>query len=137
MYLGAGRALGSRDDRADDFGVTRRGVARGVLVELEGRCCHPPLGLAELRLDGASSRELDDGPGLRVMFTLGEVPLYDLRALGLDGVVRLLLGALKVDFSVRLPLASGLADVLALRLDLVKPVGLGDAAIAPLLRGRV
>jgi len=48
-----------------------------------------------------------------------------------------LLGALKVDFSVRLPLASGLADVLALRLDLVEPVRLGDAATTPLLRERL
>ena len=71
------------------------------------------------------------------MFTLGEERLYDVRALGLDGVVRLLLGALKVDFSVRLPLASGLADELALRLDLVAPVRLGDAATPPLLRGRL
>jgi len=60
-----------------------------------------------------------------------------LRALGFDGVVRLLLGALKVEFSVRLPLASGLADVPALRLDLVEPARLGDAATAPLLRGRL
>ena len=88
-------------------------------------------------MEGVTSREVADGPGLRVMFTLGEERLYGLRALGLDGVVRLLLGALKVDFSVRLPLASGLADVLALRLDLVEPVWLGDAAIAPLLRGRL
>jgi hypothetical protein len=60
-----------------------------------------------------------------------------LRALGFEGVVRLLLGALKVEFSVRLPLASGLADVLALRLDLVEPARLGDAATAPLFRGRL
>jgi hypothetical protein len=60
-----------------------------------------------------------------------------LRALGFDGVVRLLLGALKVEFSVRLPLASGLADALALRPDLANPGRLGDAAIAPLLRDRL
>lgn len=48
-----------------------------------------------------------------------------------------MLGPLKVEFSVRLPLASGLADVLALRLDLVEPARLGDAATAPLLRGRL
>ncbi|MBT6104095.1 MAG: hypothetical protein HOH62_09345 [Verrucomicrobia bacterium] len=60
-----------------------------------------------------------------------------MRALGFDGVVRLLLGPLKLEFSVRLPLASGLADVLALRLDLVEPARLGDAATAPLLRGRL
>ena len=49
-----------------------------------------------------------------------------------------MLGALKVEFSVRLPLASGLADVLALRLDLVEPARLGDEATAPLLmRGRL
>ena len=88
-------------------------------------------------MEGVTSREVADGPGLRVMFTLGEERLYGLRARGLDGVVRLLLGALKVDFSVRLPLASGLADVLALRLDLVEPVRLGDAATPPLLRGRL
>jgi hypothetical protein len=93
--------------------------------------------VAELRVEGVTNREVADGPGLRVMFTLGEERLYGLRALGLDGVVRLLLGALKVDFSVRLPLASGLAEVLALRLDLVEPVRLGDTATAPLLRGRL
>ena len=106
------------------MGATERRVERGALYEGEGRCCHARLGVA-------------DGPGLRVVFTLGEERLYDLRALGLDGVARLLLGALKVDFSVRLPLASGLADALAPRPGLAKPVGLGDAAIAPLLRGRV
>jgi len=60
-----------------------------------------------------------------------------LGALGFEGVVRLLLGALKVEFSVRLPLASGFADVMALRLDLVEPARLGDAATAPLLRERL
>ena len=86
-------------------------------------------GRANVALSGAQDRAaaMDDA----------RAAAQRIRALGLDGVARLLLGALKVDFSVRLPLASGLADVLALRLDLVKPVGLGDAAIAPLLRGRV
>jgi len=51
--------------------------------------------------------------------------------------VRLLPGALKVEFSVRLPFALGLADALAPRPDLAEPVGLGDAAIAPLPRGRL
>ena len=60
-----------------------------------------------------------------------------MRALGFDGVVRLLLGALKVEFSVRLLFGFGLADVLALRLDLVEPARLGDAATAPLLRERL
>jgi hypothetical protein len=47
-----------------------------------------------------------------------------LRALGLDGAVRLLL-------------ALGLADALAVRPGLVVPARLGDAAIAPPLRGRL
>jgi hypothetical protein len=93
--------------------------------------------VGELWVEGVTSREVADGPGLRVVFTLGEERLYDLRALGFDGVVRFLIGALKVDFSVRLPLASGLADALAPRLDLVEPVRLGDAASASLLRGRL
>jgi hypothetical protein len=66
-----------------------------------------------------------------------------LRALGFDGVVRLLLGALKVELRVWLPFASGLAAALVPRPDLaaalvsrpnlvtLRP---GDAAIAPLLR---
>ena len=119
------------------MGATERRVERGALSEGEGRCCHARLGVAGLRVEGVTSREVADGPGLRVVFTLGEERLYDLRALGFDGVVRFLLGALKVDFSVRLPLASGLADALAPRLDLVEPVRLGDAAIAPLPRGRL
>ena len=119
------------------MGATERRVEPGALYEGEGRCCHARLGVAELWVEGVTSREVADGPGLRVVFTLGEERLYDLRALGLDGVARLLLGALKVDFSVWLPLASGLADALAPRPGLAKPVGLGDAAIAPLLRGRV
>ena len=105
------------------MGATERCVERGALYEGEGRCCHTRLGVAELRVEGVTSREVADGPGLRVMFALGEEWL--------------LLGALKVDFSVRLPLASGLADVLALRLDLVEPVRLGDAATTPLLRERL
>ena len=78
-----------------------------------------------------------DGPGLRVIFTRGEVRLYDLRALGLDGAARRVLGALKVDCSVRLRLALGLADATARRPVFVELVRLGDAAIAPLLRGRL
>jgi len=60
-----------------------------------------------------------------------------LRVLGLDGAVRLLLGALKVELRVRLPFAPGLAAALAPRPDLAEPVRLGDAAIAPLPRGRL
>lgn len=60
-----------------------------------------------------------------------------MRALGLDGAARRVLGALKVGVSVRLRLALGLADALALRPRLAEPVGLGDAAIAALLRGRL
>ena len=93
--------------------------------------------MAELRVEGVISRELADRPGLRVLFAPGEERLYVVRALGFVGVVRLLLGVLKVDFSVLLPFASGLAEVLALRLDLVEPVRLGDTAAAPLLRERL
>jgi|TARA_B100001964_G_scaffold105590_1_gene117883 hypothetical protein len=70
-----------------------------------------------------------------------------LRALGFDGVVRLLLGALKVELRVWLRLALGLTDELAarplLRPDLVRVrpdlarLRSGDAAIAPLLRVRL
>ena len=77
---------------------------------------------------------MDDGPGLRVMFTLGEVRLYDLRALGLDGVVRLLPGAPRVEPTVWPLLALGLAAVLAPRPDLAGAARPGDAAAALLLR---
>ena len=119
------------------MGATERLVERGALYEGEGRCFHARFGVAELRVEGVISREVADWPGLGVLFALGEERLYGVCALGFRGVVRLLLGALKVDFSVRLPLASGLAEVLALRLDLVAPVWLGDAATPPLLRGRL
>ena len=99
-----------------------------MLYEVDGRCCQVRLGRAELRLDGASSRELVDRPGLRVMFTLGEVRLYDLRALGLVGVARLLAGAPRVEPRVWLRLALGLEAVLALRPDWVGAERPGDAA---------
>jgi len=99
-----------------------------VLYEADGRCCQVRLGRAELRLDGASSRELADRPGLRVVFTLGEVRLYDLLALGLVGVVRLLAGAPRVELRVWLRLALGLEAVLALRPDWVGAERPGDAA---------
>jgi len=105
-----------------------------VLYEVDGRCCQVRLGRAELRLDGASSRELVDRPGLRVMFTLGEVRLYDLLALGLVGVARLLAGAPRVELRVWLRLALGLEAVLALRPGLAGEVRPGDAATGRLLR---
>ena len=73
MYLGAiERELGTREGRAVGLGATERCVELGALYEREGRCCHAGLGVAELRVEGVTSREVDDGPGLRVLFTFGE-----------------------------------------------------------------
>ena len=105
-----------------------------MLYEVDGRCCHPRLGVAELRLDGASSRELAERPGLRVTFTLGDVLLYDLRALGLDGVARLLPGAPSVEPTAWLLLAPGLAAALAPRPDWAGAERPGDAATDRLFR---
>ncbi|MBO94748.1 MAG: hypothetical protein CMI32_07620 [Opitutales bacterium] len=92
------------------------------------------LAVVERRVEGVTNREVADAPGLRDTFTLGDVRLYVLRELGFDGVERRVLGALNVDVSVRLLLALGLADAVALRPALADRVLLGEAAIFPLLR---
>jgi DNA-binding transcriptional LysR family regulator len=71
---------------------------------------------------------LAERPGLWVTLTLGDVLLYDLRALGLDGVVRLLPGAPRVEPMVWLLLTPGLAAALAPRPDWAGAERLGDAA---------
>jgi len=55
------------------LGATERCVERGVLYEgAAGRCFQAGLEAVELRVEGVNSREVDDGPGLRVIFTFGE-----------------------------------------------------------------
>jgi hypothetical protein len=72
LYLGViERELGTRDGRAVGLGVIDRCVERGALYEGAVRCCHPRFGVAERRPEGVTNREVADGPGLRVMFTLG------------------------------------------------------------------
>ena len=92
------------------------------------------LAVVERRVEGVTNREVADAPGLRDTFTLGDVRLYVLRELGFDGVERRVLGALNVEVSVRLLLALGLADAVALRPALAGGVLFADLAAVPLLR---
>ncbi len=77
---------------------------------------------------------LNDGVARFCHVELGAVRLYVLRELGFVGLERRVLGALNVEVSVRLLLALGLADAVALRPALAGGVLFADLAAVPLLR---